>query len=83
VLAVHAGEHARDVVVLQQFRRRLHVAHHRCARLDRLRRTVQKLFKLRDGERIVAAFSLDSASVTREHRHAQEGRGDRRFMRLR
>ena len=32
-------QHARDLRVLQQLRRGLHVPHHRCARIDRLRRT--------------------------------------------
>ena len=38
VLAALRRQHARDVRVLQQLRRRLHVPHHRRAGVDRLRR---------------------------------------------
>ena len=53
-------QHARDGGVLQQLRRRLHGARSpTCPASTGYGEPIQRFFKLRDGERIVAALSLD------------------------
>ena len=59
VLAVLPGSTRATVTVLLELRRRLHGAHHRRPASTGYGEPIQKLFKLRDGERVIAAFSLD------------------------
>ena len=78
VLAVRARQHARDGGVLHQLRRGLHLPRI----VDVPASTgygepVQRLFKFKDGERVVAALSLDPR-VAGRHRRRDEGTGRRR-----
>jgi hypothetical protein len=54
-----AGKHARDRGVLHQPGRGVYVEDHRCAGVNGYGEPVQKLFKLRDQERVIAGVSLD------------------------
>ena len=58
-----AGQHARHRRVLHQLRRRLHARIIDVPASTGYGEPIEKLFKLRDGERIIAAYSLDPRVV--------------------
>ena len=77
MLAVLPGSTRATVVFFSNFGVAYTCADRRRPGVDRLRRADPALFKLKDGERIVAAFSLDPRVAGDDHAAKKEGAGRR------